>query len=228
MTKEKVKPIIKGEEQDTLDNSIKSKNILKTKVIWEWIANLTLSVFYSFFVLNNVHALIAEFRLSILLVLLFNTGIMILALTRRIPKDVSVSPFDWLITMLGTLFPLTLIALPAANDHVALLALQSFGIAFSMAGLISLRRSFGLVPANRGIVKTGMYRYVRHPLYTGYILSLGGFVLQNLSVRNISAYLLFILFESLRLLAEERFLSKDDEYVEYTKRTHWRVMPYIW
>ena len=37
------------------------------------------------------------------------------------------------------------------------------------------RRSFGLMPANRGIVCTGLYRAVRHPIYAGYLVTHIGF-----------------------------------------------------
>ena len=44
-----------------------------------------------------------------------------------------------------------------------------------IAGKLSLGRSFGLMPANRGIVSTGLYRVVRHPIYLGYLITHVGF-----------------------------------------------------
>ena len=38
-----------------------------------------------------------------------------------------------------------------------------------IAGKVVLGRSFGLVPANRGIVARGPYLLVRHPIYAGYL-----------------------------------------------------------
>ena len=45
------------------------------------------------------------------------------------------------------------------------LAVSAVGLAVVVAGKLSLGRSFGLLPANRGIVCAGIYRCVRHPIY---------------------------------------------------------------
>ena len=39
--------------------------------------------------------------------------------------------------------------------------------------------SFGVSPANRGAVRSGLYRYIRHPMYMGYVIAEFGFVLLN-------------------------------------------------
>lgn len=170
----------------------------------------------------------ASFKLSVLLLLLFNTFIVILAFTRRAPIDVTESPFDYVIALCGTMSPLLFIGLPAANDHFIFLTLQVVGICFSFVGLISLNRSFGLVPANRGIVTTGLYAHVRHPLYTGYVMLCCGFLLQNFSMRNLVAFIVFVIFESLRILLEENFLARDESYRNYMSKVRWRIIPYIW
>ena len=40
---------------------------------------------------------------------------------------------------------------------------------------MALGRSFGVAPANRGIVVRGPYSFVRHPIYTGYLITHTGF-----------------------------------------------------
>ena len=45
--------------------------------------------------------------------------------------------------------------------------LRRIGLLVVVAGKISIGRSFGLIPANRGIVSSGLYRLVRHPIYLG-------------------------------------------------------------
>jgi protein-S-isoprenylcysteine O-methyltransferase Ste14 len=49
-----------------------------------------------------------------------------------------------------------------------------------------LGRSFGLLPAQRGLVVVGPYRFVRHPIYFGYLIGHIGFLLVNFSWRNAS------------------------------------------
>lgn len=193
-----------------------------------WTANIILALFYFYFAYRNFNSISAEFKLSVLLLLLFNTSIIILAFVRRNPQAVTQSAFDYIIAFCGTLSPLLFIGLPQANDHVLFLTLQVAGIGFAFAGLLSLNRSFGLVPADRGIVTTGMYKFVRHPLYTGYVMLCFGFLLQNLSLRNLAAFTVFVIFESLRLLIEENFLAQNNDYKIYMKKVRWRVIPYIW
>lgn len=44
---------------------------------------------------------------------------------------------------------------------------------------LELGTSIGIAPANRGIVCSGIYRYIKHPMYTGYVISEIGLVLLN-------------------------------------------------
>ena len=53
------------------------------------------------------------------------------------------------------------------------------GLAIVIAGKMTLGRSFGLMPANRGIVSSGVYRIVRHPIYLGYLITHVAFIFAN-------------------------------------------------
>lgn len=192
------------------------------------LSNVGLAGFYLVFVYLNARSLSVELKASIILLLFFNSYIAVLSLMRRTPKEASKSAFDYIVTFCGTLSPLLFQGVPERGDSTILLALQITGIMISFIGVLSLRTSFGLVPANRGIVTTGLYKYVRHPLYAGYLLSCLAFFLQNFSFRNVAVFVIFLVFESLRLLIEENFLSQNEEYAAYMKKTKWRVIPYIW
>ena len=63
--------------------------------------------------------------------------------------------------------------------EIATVLLSACGLCVVIAGKLSLGRSFGLMPANRGIVSTGLYRVVRHPIYLGYLITHVGFLLAN-------------------------------------------------
>jgi protein-S-isoprenylcysteine O-methyltransferase Ste14 len=75
-----------------------------------------------------------------------------------------------------------------------------------------LRRSFGIVPANRGIREGGLYRFVRHPLYSAELLSVLGVVIVYPSARNVALWTIACCLQWLRACAEERFLSQDATY----------------
>jgi protein-S-isoprenylcysteine O-methyltransferase Ste14 len=84
-----------------------------------------------------------------------------------------------------------------------------------------------LVAARRQIKTAGLYRWIRHPLYASYLLSYVGYVLSNSSVGNIAIALLASFLLIARLQREERFLSRDSEYVLYMRRVKYRVLPLV-
>ena len=75
--------------------------------------------------------------------------------------------------------------LPAAAITVMLA-----GILLQVAAKLALARSVGIVPANRGIKTSGPYRFLRHPMYAGYLLTHIGFLTLNPSWWNLAAYAL--------------------------------------
>jgi protein-S-isoprenylcysteine O-methyltransferase Ste14 len=102
------------------------------------------------------------------------------------------------------------------------------GISVQIAGLMSLNRSFGIVPAKREIKTAGMYRLVRHPLYAAYFVAFTGYVLANTSTANLVVYIAEISLQILRLLREEKHLSMDYAYRAYMKRVKFRIVPLIY
>lgn len=68
-------------------------------------------------------------------------------------------------------------SLPHAGIISSILAI--FGFTLSTLALFDLGSSFGVSPANRGAVRTGLYKYIRHPMYSGYVIAEFGFVLLN-------------------------------------------------
>lgn len=75
------------------------------------------------------------------------------------------------------IYLISLSPLPNAAFFSSILAILGFTI--STLALFDLGSSFGVSPANRGAVRTGLYRYIRHPVYSGYMISEFGFVLLN-------------------------------------------------
>ena len=70
-------------------------------------------------------------------------------------------------------------ALSAMAPETFTALVSAVGLMIVVAGKVTLGRSFGLTPANRGIVSTGVYRIVRHPIYLGYLITHIGFVIAN-------------------------------------------------
>lgn len=103
--------------------------------------------------------------------------------------------------------------------------LSGAGLVVVLLGKLSLGRSFGLMPANRGVVRGGIYRLVRHPIYAGYIITHVGFVIANPTAWNLSMLFTADLALLVRAIQEERTLALDPLYVEYQQKVRWRVLP---
>jgi protein-S-isoprenylcysteine O-methyltransferase Ste14 len=104
-------------------------------------------------------------------------------------------------------------------------AASAAGLLAIIGGKLSLGRSFGLVPANRGVVSTGLYRLVRHPIYAGYLVTHAAFVVANPRLWNVVLLTATDLALLLRAIQEERTLEADPVYAHYCERVRWRVMP---
>lgn len=103
--------------------------------------------------------------------------------------------------------------------------LSACGLLIIVAGKLSLGRSFGLIPANRGIVCRGLYRVVRHPIYVGYLLTHMAFLLSHLDPWNVCMLVTTDGMLLVRAIYEERTLIRDPEYVSYCSRVRWRMVP---
>jgi protein-S-isoprenylcysteine O-methyltransferase Ste14 len=103
--------------------------------------------------------------------------------------------------------------------------ISALGLILVVVGKMAIGRSFGLVPANRGVVVRGPYNLVRHPIYTGYLITHAAFLMANPSPWNISVILLVDSSLIARALMEERVLSADVEYQTYCRRVGWHLVP---
>lgn len=99
------------------------------------------------------------------------------------------------------------------------------GGAWTLYAVLHLGRCFGILPEARGLVTSGPYRFVRHPVYVGEFLMYGGLVLGAASARNLAGAAVFVAAQSVRMRLEERALEREfPEYASYAARTP-RVLP---
>ena len=77
---------------------------------------------------------------------------------------------------------------------------------------------------NRGIVRSGPYRYVRHPAYMAKLMI---WILQGAFFAQFGIFILlgFILIYMLRAWTEERHLSRDPDYLAYKQSVRWWFIP---
>ncbi len=156
--------------------------------------------------------------------------VVIAYLVRRPARRVSQRPSDWLLAFGGT-FGGVLFRPNGLHAHVGVVVglwLQVAGLAVCVAAFISLGRSFGFAPADRGVRRRGPYAIVRHPIYAGYVLLLLGYVSQSLSTRNALVMVFVCGCNVGRIRAEERLLAAGTEYGTYQAAVRWRLVPGIW
>ena len=104
-------------------------------------------------------------------------------------------------------------------------AISGLGLIVVLIGKITLGRSFGLVPANRGVVVAGPYSLVRHPIYTGYLITHAAFLLAHPSALNVAVLAMTDAALVVRALVEERILRGDAAYRSYCGRVSWHLVP---
>jgi protein-S-isoprenylcysteine O-methyltransferase Ste14 len=82
-------------------------------------------------------------------------------------------------------------------------------------------------PTEGGLVTTGPYRYVRHPIYASALLLIWAGVFGNLSVENVSYGLLALAGAFARIMSEEALVRvRYPEYDEYARKTR-RLVPFV-
>jgi protein-S-isoprenylcysteine O-methyltransferase Ste14 len=158
--------------------------------------------------------------------------VMVLIVTmviRRTPVRVTPNPWFWLLAFAATYGILSFTAF--APNGVPLVppaipnAMAMVSAAVIIYARLSLGRSIGFVPADRGIVTGGAYRFVRHPIYTGAFLGLASFVLRSYSPLNLVMAATIIALFMIKSVVEERFLGEDPAYAAYLRRVRWRWFP---
>ncbi|HEY5985170.1 MAG TPA: methyltransferase, partial [Streptosporangiaceae bacterium] len=83
-----------------------------------------------------------------------------------------------------------------------------------------LGRNLSVIAQARAVVERGPYRWVRHPLYTGELVSTLGLVLTAGSVKAIAAWLAMAGLQAYRALREEQVLLRAlPGYRAYRRRT---------
>lgn len=161
-----------------------------------------------------------------------NTFVLILTMVfRRPPKRITPNPWFWLLAFVNTYFPQAMLPLmdrghpltsPLLSNLIAIAALL-----FSVWARLSLGRNMGFVPAQREIVTTGAYRFVRHPIYTGLILSYLAVVLRIYSPRNATLLAIAVFWMLVKSFIEESFLRADPQYATYMTKVRARWVPFV-
>src|ERR1051325_2374547 len=113
--------------------------------------------------------------------------------------------------LLGSFMATTLIFFPRRDLPVSAeltsILLIAAGYSLACVALFQLGRSFSLMPEARRLVTSGIYGFVRHPLYLAEELATIGILIQFFSVWTVVICTVHFAFQLRRIHHEERLLS---------------------
>jgi len=195
--------------------------------IFHWPVNILITLLWSKFVLLAMQNWLNNGQPISLGILIHNTLLLVLFLTRRKSTETSHNLWDWLVPILTLASAMMLNPQPSGSKLMVLFSgiIQCAGMLLIILSVLSLGRSFGIIPANREVKLSGAYQFVRHPVYASEMIFYFGFLMGNFNPQNLVFILVILTGQLFRSVAEEKLLSKDPAYRPYLKRVSYRFIP---
>ncbi len=200
---------------------------LESSVATDLVARAIVIVLFSLLSVNLLGDFLRTGHVTGLLLLASESLVVLLTMVRRRTDLVDRSAAGVLTTAMSVAGPPLLRAVDGSNmvpDAVTTIA-SAAGLWLVIVGKLALGRSFGIAPANRGVVMRGPYVLVRHPIYAGYLLTRTAFLVAHPTPWNAAVLIVADGALVLRALIEERVLSADAEYQSYCRRVGWHLVP---
>lgn len=155
-------------------------------------------------------------------------GAVALAIVLRAPERRHASKQDLAAALPSLLIAaVTVQAASHARWPLGSLVLGGLGALVALPSVVSLGRSFAILPGVRALRTKGMYRLVRHPLYLGEALLFAG-AAAALGAWGAVAALLLAPMLAWRIQVEERLLATEPGWQEWAARVRWRLVPFVW
>lgn len=110
-------------------------------------------------------------------------------------------------------------------------ALLAAGVGLAM--LVVIQNGYAAatvtVETSQPVVSTGLYGFVRHPMYVGDVIMMFGIPLSLGSYWGLLFVLPGVATLLFRILDEEKLLTRElNGYLEYTRNVRYRLAPYVW
>ena len=165
------------------------------------------------------------FRLDIVhqvVACIFLVLVAVLCLIRKSPRTQRAGLVSLVVAVAGTFvtaYPAT--QFPVTEDGRVLVVasvLVIAGLAYTVYAVGSLGACFGLAAEARGLVTSGAYKHVRHPVYLGELIAALGVLLPVLTPLTATAFVLFVALQGWRVRLEERVLSDAFEDTQFQQR----------
>ena len=146
--------------------------------------------------------------LVLLSVVMFICGFVVAGLNYR---------FEWIILPKWIIFIATIICLLAYVLYAEVLRENMY-----LSRIIEIQE-------NQKVIDTGLYKIVRHPMYSSSILLLLSIPLVLGSLFSFLIFLVYPVIIAKRIRSEEQVLEQGLKgYLEYKKKVRYKVIPFIW
>jgi len=187
--------------------------------------NILPAFVWMFLVFNQALNSAFPYSPSTLGLVLINTVAMVLFVVRRDAARTG-GKVDGAIALAGT-FSVSLLrdAGQLQDAHPLPTAVQAVALAGWGVSLLTLGRSFGVVPADRGLVRWGPYAVVRHPVYAFEALFFLGYLIAVPTLRSFAVIPVWAALQVVRIVREERII---EGYDDYRRQVRWRLLPFVW
>lgn len=196
------------------------------EIVTDLAARVLVGALFAFLSVNILADFTRTHRVTGLLLLVSESLVVVLTIVRRRARMVDRSVAAAMVTAISLAGPALVRAESAgAMSDAATAVVSGLGLLIVIASKLALGRSFGVVPANRGVVVAGPYGFVRHPIYAGYLLTHLAFAVAYPTPWNIGVLAAGDAALIVRALVEERVLRRDQMYETYCQRVSWHLVP---
>ena len=108
------------------------------------------------------------------------------------------------------------------------LIIAGVGILIFMIAILQLNKNLSPFPtpkSNAQLIQSGLYKYIRHPIYTGILLGFTGYAVYLESIYKLAITLLLLIVFIIKSIYEEKKLT--DRFSNYSlyKKTTGRFFP---
>ncbi len=157
--------------------------------------------FFIFLILFNAFRFIQSFYIFYIILLIKNVYLIYLY-TKRDIQTVQSDKVNKFIAYTSLVIPTLYLQGNTEEFNTIASLLSLIGFTVSTLGILDLGQSFGISPAKRKLVTSGLYQFTNHPIYIGYLIAEFSMVLKNLN--NIYIFSISILLYYYRAKAEDK------------------------
>lgn len=121
---------------------------------------------------------------------------------------------------------------PLIASNGILVFIQILAILILIAAAWQMRKTkYYRVPdvgKQKELVKDGIYKYVRNPMYLSQLFYCGALLLSSFSIYRLTVYLIYLINFIYKIRYEENLLNNYFKDFAQYKKTSWRLIPYIY